>query len=153
MFKFTNKLSTQTLQNSLSHLLPFERRTPTGSGHFAFFSSGFFAQIFAQIVFTRVRTLKNTNLVAWRHRYWERRQQKRATCFAALLQTELCCAFYQPRINPVLQPIRLLQKIESKIYFLQEILYMLRVFSTSPRQTCFRHKWLKSRVWRVYIHT
>ena len=64
MFKFTNKLSTQTLQNSLSHLLPFERRTPTGRGHFAFFSSGFFAQIFAQIVFTRVRTLKNTNLVA-----------------------------------------------------------------------------------------
>ena len=46
--------------------LIFERRTSTGSGLFAFLDGGF-SQILGQIVFVRVKTLSNTNLVALRH--------------------------------------------------------------------------------------
>ena len=45
----------------------FERRTSNGSGLFPLLSQDFFKQIFGQIVFIRVKTHSNTNLLASRH--------------------------------------------------------------------------------------
>ena len=48
------------------------RRTSSGTEFFLFLGSGF-VHIFGQLVSLRVRTLRNTNLVASRHRKREKR--------------------------------------------------------------------------------